>query len=216
MAPVDVVIFDFDGTLADSRDLLCSLVVRALDESGLTPAAPGRIARLIGLPLLDVLSAASGVPAPELHAVAALYRRYAGSPEAIAGFRLFPGVRPTLERLAGAGKRLAVATSKSRGITERILVHLGLDDLLPTVVGGDCVAPGEGKPHPAAVDLVLERTGCRRHRAAVVGDTTYDVDMGRAAGVLTIAATYGMHDRATLAASRPDAYIDDIAELLGE
>lgn len=209
-----MVIFDFDGTLADSEDLLIELVLRALDEAGLAPPAePRSIGRLIGLPLLEVLSIASGVPADRLHEVGRLYRRRADAPEVVARFRLFPGVRATLEALSRQGKRLAIATSKSRVITEKILVAVGLDDLVCDVVGGDCVQ--RGKPHPEAVERVLARAGVAAARAAVVGDTTFDIEMGKSAGVTTVAATYGMHDRATLAALRPDALIDDIAELIG-
>jgi HAD superfamily hydrolase (TIGR01549 family) len=210
----DLVIFDFDGTLADSKALLSALVVRSLAESGLDVVAPERIGRLIGLPLLEVLAAASGERPESLREVAALYRRHAATPEVIAAFRLFPGARATLERLAGDGKRLAIATSKSRAITERILDSLGLGALILTVVGGDCVAEGRGKPHREAVDLALSRAGACRERALVVGDTTYDIEMGRSAGVVTIAATYGMHDRATLAAAGPACFIDDIAQLV--
>lgn len=213
MADLDLLIFDFDGTLADSEALLTELVVRSLVELGLRPLAPEGIGRLIGLPLLRVLSIASGQPAESLHEVAALYRRHAGTPEVLARFRLFPRVRETLAALAHRGKLLAIATSKSRAVTEEILVAVGLDDLVREVVGGDSVAPGRGKPHPEAVELILRRTGCSPRRAAVVGDTTYDMEMGRAAGAITIAATYGMHDRATLEALAPDALIDAIAEL---
>lgn len=209
-----MVIFDFDGTLADSEDLLIELVLHALAEAGLAPVVePRAIGRLIGLPLLEVLSAASGVPADRLYDVGRLYRRHADTDGVVARFRLFPGVRQTLEALSRRGKRLAIATSKSRAITEKILVAVGLDDLIRDVVGGDCVQ--RGKPHPEAVERVLAQVGAAAARAAVVGDTTFDIEMGKSAGVTTVAATYGMHDRDTLAALRPDAFIDDIAELIG-
>ena len=206
-------IFDFDGTLADSEDLLVELVLRTLGQAGLSAAVPpAAIARLIGLPLVEVLAVASGVPPGQMHDVAALYRSIADSDEVVARFRLFPGVRATLQALADSGKELAIATSKSRAITERILAAVGLDDLVGHVVGGDCVR--RGKPHPEAVERVLALARCAPERAAVVGDTTFDLEMGKGAGVVTIAATYGMHDRATLAALSPDAFIDAIGELV--
>jgi phosphoglycolate phosphatase len=211
---LDLVVFDFDGTLADSEALLTELVVRALVDSGLRPLAPEGIGRLIGLPLAQVLSIASGVPAEELDAVVRLYRQYADAPEVIARFHLFPGVRATLASLAESGRRLAIATSKSRAITEKILVAVGLDDLIAEVVGGDSVE--RGKPHPEAVDLLLRRFAVSPGRAALVGDTTYDVQMGRSAGVVTIAATYGMHDRDELAAAGADYFIDRIERLVRE
>lgn len=213
IAAMDLVVFDFDGTLADSEDLLTGLVVRALTDSGLTPVAPAAIGRLIGLPLLEVLSLASGVPAERLDAVAQLFRRHADSDDVVGQFRLFPGVRPALEAMAARGQKLAIATSKSRAVTERILAAVHLDGLVPLVVGGDSVR--RGKPDPEAVHLVLERTGCAAAKAAVVGDTPYDILMGKAAGVCTVAAAYGMHDRESLAAAAPDHIIDGIAELVG-
>jgi len=213
VAGADLVIFDFDGTLADSEDLLTELVLQTLRDKQLSPAIQSRaIGKLIGLPLLQVLSAASGAPAGELHEVASHYRHIADSPEVVARFRLFPGVATTLRTLADRGKRLAIATSKSRAITQKILVAVGLDDLVGEVVGGDCVR--HGKPHPEAVERLLAQAKCSSRRAAVVGDTTFDVEMGKGAGAITIAATYGMHEREALATKEPDAFIDDIGELI--
>jgi len=208
------VIFDFDGTLADSEKLLVELVLDALARAGLRVAlAPDEIARLIGLPLVQVLASASGTPADAMEEVVRLYRGRADADDVIARFRLFPRVRPTLAALAARGKRLAIATSKSRAVTERIAAAVGLGDLITDIVGGDSVE--RGKPHPEAVLRLLAAARCRPDKAAVIGDTTYDIEMGKGAGARTIAATYGMHARSTLASFEPDAFIDDVAELVG-
>lgn len=214
VAGSDLLIFDFDGTLADSEALLVEMVQRSIAEAGLATVLAGHeIARLIGLPLATVLATASGKPAAEVGELVRLYRRRADSDETIARFRLFPGVRETLETLAGAGKRLTIATSKNRAVTRRIVDAIGLAPLIAEVVGGDSVA--RGKPHPEAVEQLLAQFACPPGRAAVVGDTTFDIEMGQQAGARTIAVAYGMHDRETLAALRPDAIIAESRELAG-
>jgi phosphoglycolate phosphatase len=208
----DLLVLDFDGTLADSQALLVGLVNEVIEAGGYAPAEPPRIAATIGLPLEEVFRRALPALADaQRAALCAAYRCRADRLEFVRQFRLYPRVADTLAALRGAGLRLVVATSKSRATTLDIVRHCAIDGLIDAVIGGDCVSVG--KPHPEMVHQAVERVGAALHRTLVVGDTSFDMEMGRAAGVATCAVTYGMQPAAMLRALRPDFVIDRFEEL---
>ena len=128
-------------------------------------------------------------------------------------FRLYPRVADTLATLRAAGLRLLIGTSKGRATTMDIARHCAIDALIDDVIGGDCVT--RGKPHPEMVELARERFGIAPERTLMVGDTSFDIEMGQAAGVATCAVTYGMHAPEALRRLRPDYVIDRFESLLG-
>jgi phosphoglycolate phosphatase len=208
----DLIILDFDGTLADSRTILVGMVNQTLTAHGLPHAAEQRVAECIGLPLPQVFR--NHVPDADDELITTLtrfYRSHADLPDFVRKFRLFPGVRATLTRLRAAGARLVIGTSKGHATTCDILKHCEIDETIDRVIGGDSVQ--RGKPHPETIDRALELYGVQRERALMVGDTSFDIDMGHAAGVATCAVTYGMQPAATLRALRPRFVIDRIEEL---
>lgn len=208
----DLLILDFDGTLADSQAILVGMVNETLAEHGLPQAAERVVAECIGLPLPEVFRRnLADVDEKLIVELTRFYRSRADLPDFVRKFRLFPGVRTTLEALRTAGARLVIGTSKGHATTCDILKHCGLDDVIETVIGGDSVR--RGKPHPETIDRALKICGVRRERALMVGDTSFDIDMGHAAGVATCAATYGMQPAASLRALRPRFLIDRIEEL---
>jgi phosphoglycolate phosphatase len=200
VAGLDLLIFDFDGTLADSEDLLIGLVLRTLEEVGLRPAvAPPDIGRLIGLPLVEVLAVASGTPADQLREVALHYRRIADSP----GSSPFPPFQACARRSRPWRRAVTVGDrhEQSRAITERILPP-SRSTTGAHRRGGDYVR--HGKPHPKR--SAGARRGGRAARRMASSRHHHDIGMGKRAGVTTIAATYGC-DRATLSALAPDAFV---------
>lgn len=210
----DLLILDFDGTLADSQAILVGMVNEVLEAQGL-PRAPDRaVAECIGLPLPQVFRRnVATVDEAQIQTLTRFYRSRADLPEFVSKFRLFPNVRLTLERLRDAGARLVIGTSKGRNTTCDILRHCQIDDVIDAVIGGDSVE--RGKPHPETVDHALGLFGVPRERTLMVGDTSFDIDMGHAAGVATCAVTYGMQPAAALRALRPRFVIDRIEELEG-
>jgi phosphoglycolate phosphatase len=208
----DLIVFDFDGTLADSQSLLVGLVNEVLAAHGL-PRAPDRaVAACIGLPLATVFRRnLRDAEDAQVAALCRVYRTHADAPAFVRQFRLFPGVRPTLANLRAGGARLAIGTSKGHATTRDILRHCRIDDVIEAVVGGDTV--GRGKPHPETVERLLTEFGVSRARTLMVGDTTFDIEMGQAAGVSTCAVTYGMQPETSLRRLQPSFVIDRIDEL---
>lgn len=211
----DLVIFDCDGTLVDSRANIARIMNMALADAGLGDDHPEeRIGAVVGLSLPEAMrvllpdedeTRRQGVIA----CYKAHYKRLADAGELRDA--LFPGVRETLERLREAGILMAMATGKSMRGVERSLAEHQLQPFFAFLKSADC-APS--KPHPGMVEQILAESGQSPRRTLMVGDTEFDLLMGRHAGVVTCAVTYGCHDAARLATARPDHWIHRMTELL--
>jgi phosphoglycolate phosphatase len=209
-------VFDLDGTLIDSQQHILANSRAAFAACDLPPPEPAALLSRVGLPLADCLIAgyaavAGRDPAPAL--LDRLQAAYFAAARANgwAGITLFPGIGELLTALAGAGARLAIATSKGREGTSTILDLLGLTDLFELVVCHDDGLPQ--KPDPAMLRHIMEHSGAPAKDLVMVGDTTFDLAMGRAAGTDTCAVTWGHHDRTDLAAEAPTHLAADPAEL---
>jgi len=212
-ARFDLLILDLDGTLVDSETILVGLVNETLAHNGHARAPAPAVAATIGLPLEQVFRRAlQGASDAAITALCAQYRARADAPEFVSQFRLYDGVAATLAALHGAGARLVIGTSKGRATSLDILRHCGIADHIQDVIGGDCVA--RGKPHPEMVELARAQCNADARRTMVVGDTSFDIEMGQAAGVATCAVTYGMHDPGALRALKPTFVIDRFESVL--
>ena len=206
MPPYRAAILDFDGTIADTRKGIVIAMEAALARHGVASPGEVAIASLIGLPLRVVFERlAPGADEERRAALAASYS--AAYPEiARENERLYDGVAETLEALGASGVRLAIATSKSfRGAT-RATQALGIARHFGIIVAADSVE--RPKPHPESVEKVLAHFGVEPRAALVVGDTTFDLEMGRRAGADTCAVTWGVHSREALEAERPTHVAD--------
>ncbi|MBF0625626.1 MAG: HAD-IA family hydrolase [Magnetococcales bacterium] len=216
MRTFDLVIFDCDGTLVDSLAGIAAAARLALADCGLDAQVDtAAVAGVVGLNLDQAMASLLPDHDPNLHA--RVVDRYRHHYQRLADAReldnpLFPGVRGVLNGLQAAGMTLAVATGKSRRGLERTLNDHNLHGFFQALKTAD-QAPS--KPHPAMVLEILAETGHPPARALMVGDTDFDILMGRNAGVTTCAVTYGCHARERLAAARPDHWIDHMAELPG-
>lgn len=217
-----LVIFDVDGTLVDSQAEIIGAMAEAFAAEGL--AAPTRevVLSIVGLSLPEsfrVLCPDGDASTRERltagyraafrdHATADLQRK---SP-------LFPGAREAILRLHAQDHTvLAVATGKSKRGLDRLLDQHALQELFVSRQTSDL---HPSKPNPAMILAALAEAGVPASRAVMVGDTTYDMDMARAAGVATIGVSWGYHPADSLRADRMiptfaalDAAIDD---LIGE
>jgi len=208
----DLVIVDLDGTLVDSQALLVGLVNATLSAHDHPPAAAETVAAAIGLPLEEVFRrAAPSVHEQRIATLCAAYRRRADAMEFVRQFRLFDDVAATLEDLHTSGARVVVATSKSRATSLDILTDCAVPHCIDEVIGGDSVT--HGKPHREMVDHARHRFQAAAARTIMVGDTSFDIEMGKAAGVATCAVTYGTHSAVALRALQPDFIIDRFAAL---
>lgn len=210
----DLLILDLDGTLVDSQALLVGLVNCVLQETGYAAADPAAVAATIGLPLAEVFRhVVPHVSDEAIEALCVTYRGRADRDEFVQQFRLYPDVASTLVGLRAAGLRLVVGTSKGRATTTDIVEHCGIAACIDDVIGGDSVT--RGKPHPEMVYRAQALFGTVPERTLMVGDTSFDITMGQAAGVATCAVTYGMHAAAALRALQPNFLIGSFAGLLG-
>lgn len=188
--PIEVVLFDLDGTLVDTAPDLAAAVNRQRRERGLAElplealrpfashGARGMIGRAFGL--------APGEPdyEPLRQQFFAYYEQ-----ALCVHSRLFPGMDETLDALERQGRRWGVVTNKIARFTLPLLTALGLAQRAACVVSGDTTA--YAKPHPAPLLHALRLCGGVPARAAYVGDDLRDVQAGRAAGVVTVVARYG-------------------------
>jgi pyrophosphatase PpaX len=204
------VLFDLDGTLIDSVELIVNSALYAFEKCGhLAPAAEEWLADL-GLPLRTMFGRFISDDAAVDQLVAG-YREYqlANHDRLV---RPYEEVAATLTALHDRGHALAVVTSKAEPLASRGLAHVGLDGFFDVIVGLESCT--RHKPDPEPVHTALERLGVAPEAAAFVGDSPHDMAAGRAAGVTTIAALWGPFTRAQLAPSEPDYYIERMGELL--
>ena len=186
------VIFDFDGTIADSHRAISVCANLVLEEFGCEPVEDARVHDLVGLPLPAVLAAlAPSLDEPRRAEAVARYRAiYAEVARPLT--RLFPGMGELLSELHARDVRLAIATGKSTTGAHRAIADLDLDPaLFAGVVGCDGVP--RSKPHPDMVVFLLTRLQIDPDATVVVGDSTYDVEMAVAAGVAAGGVTWGSH-----------------------
>ena len=206
-----LLIFDFDGTLADTGRAILLTIAQTLDELGQKRPPDEDFRHSIGLPLARIFELACNTRDEQL--VARAVRRYREKfPENCeASVRLFPGVREGLGRFRDAGMTLAIASSRGRASL------LALTDLLGitadfAVIAGEEDAP-RPKPAPDIARLVAAQTGIPAHCAMFVGDTVFDIGCGNAAGMTTCGVSYGNHTRAQLLEAGADHVIDTFSEL---
>ncbi len=190
-ASIRAVVFDLDGTLIDSAGELRAALNRALDSLGRRHLSHREVTAMIGdgiVRLTERALVATGAPLADGaldRAVGAVRDAYAGMPPSA----LYGGARETLADLAHRGIALALCTNKPIDATRRILDQLGLAGRFQAVAGGDSYPTK--KPDPMPVHGLLAHLGVAPAAAAMVGDSSNDILAGRAAGLTTVAVTYG-------------------------
>lgn len=210
---VRLVVFDFDGTLGDTRDKIVGVMQHVMLECGLEVADAAVCASTIGLPLKDCFRKIY----PHLddagaEACADTYRRYFFSHAQELVPDMFPHVVETLDELHRRGVAMAIASSRTSRSLLGFVRDMGLDRYIGRVVGCEDVAAT--KPAPDALIAILEAEGVASDEALVVGDMPVDILMGRAVGVRTVGVTYGNSTPVALVAAGADRLIDSIDELL--
>ena len=204
-----LLVFDWDGTLADSTAIIALAIQQACTDLGL-PAPDDKAARfVIGLGLADALRhVAPTLPLSEHPKLSERYRHHylARDPE----IPLFAGTREMLDDLDARGFLLAVATGKSRTGLTRALAQQGLEHRF---VASRCADEGFPKPHPDMLLALMERCGTAPGETLMIGDTTHDLELARNAGASAVAVTYGAHAADGLAGFAPLATVSSMAEL---
>jgi phosphoglycolate phosphatase len=204
-----LLVFDWDGTLADSTGIIAGAIQQACRDLEL-PVPDDEAARfVIGLGLSDALRhVAPTLPAAEHPRLSERYRHHylARDPE----IPLFEGAREMLDELDARGFLLAIATGKSRVGLTRALTQQGLAHRF---VASRCADEGFPKPHPDMLLSLMERGGTTPAETLMIGDTTHDLELARNAGASAVAVTYGAHGVDGLAGLSPLATLSSVQEL---
>ncbi len=208
MAPYTI-LFDLDGTLIDSVELILRSKTYAFESRGLAAPSDAEWLRWLGTPLRDTFERFADSPA-EVDRFIAAYREFQLEHHDRL-LRPYAGASETLEALRDAGHPIGIVTSKSVELSERGLDHVGLLEFVETIVGADSTE--KHKPDPEPVLLGLERLGASADRALFVGDSVHDMYAGNAAGVATVAALWGPFTRQDLLPSTPRYYLDHVGDL---
>lgn len=214
MASPHLVIFDVDGTLVDSQDHICAAMDRALAAVGRVPLPRLAVLSIVGLSLAEAVARLlPDATADEHGRIVAAYRGAFSDLRAKGDMPLFPGARAALDALRSSDDViLGIATGKSRRGLDHLIASHGLGGYFMTRQVAD---HHPSKPHPSMVLAALAETGVPARRAVMVGDTTYDIEMGRAAGLATLGVAWGYHPAAALAKAGADAVLDDFSALPG-
>jgi phosphoglycolate phosphatase len=211
--PFDVVVFDLDGTLADTAPDLAASLNHTLVALGRPVIAPRSVRHLIGHGARALLRrglAASGEAPEELveRGFPIFLEYYAA--HICDGSAAYPDIGEALDSLEAAGAALAVCTNKSEALTLKLFEALGWSGRFAAIVGGDTLPVR--KPDPAPLLEAIARAG--GGRAVLVGDSITDADTARAAGVPFVAVGFGFSDR-PVEALGADSVIDRFEDLKG-
>ncbi|MCX7632492.1 MAG: HAD-IIIA family hydrolase [Turneriella sp.] len=202
--------FDWDGTLYQSVDLIEAAIVAAGESVGHPiPKATARYIIGMGLNAAQELLFPGLKPDPGfLQKFHRAYREYYQSKEDT--LELYPGAQELLRDLAASGVCIAVATAKSRAGIRRAIEATGVSLYIQHVrTAEDCLP----KPDPQMVDEILKASGIERSKSLVVGDTIHDIQMGHNARVKTAALAHGAHSAERLAQQQPTFLCTDFSEL---
>lgn len=205
MALVKLAVFDCDGTLVDGQASICTAMDRAFAGLGLPLPDHVRVRRIVGLNLMQGIGELLPDHDQALHAAAtAAYKTAFRAAREAGELRepLFPGIVTLLDGLRVAGWELGVATGKSaRGLDHCLAMH-GLTGHFTTLQTAD---DHPSKPHPAMLEAALAQAGARPENAVMIGDTSFDMAMARAAGVRGLGVAWGYHDADELHAAGAEA-----------
>jgi len=190
------VIFDIDGTLIDSNDAHARAWVEAFAENGITVAYEA-VRRAIGMGGDKLMPLVAGIEEDSPQGKQIATRRGEIFQQVwLPRLRPFPRTRELIKRLHDDGFTLAVATSAKDEELDPLLKTAGVDDLIPTRTSSDDA--DRSKPDPDIVKAALERTGCPHELSVMIGDTPYDVEAARGAGIRVIAFECGGWSREDL------------------
>jgi phosphoglycolate phosphatase len=212
---VKLAVFDCDGTLVDSQANIVAAMADAFARAGLPEPDPHATRRIVGLSLIEAMAAMLPDAKPALqHSLAENYRqafhrlRAAGR---LAAEPLYPGVADGLIELQARGWALGVATGKSDRGLALCLAHHGLAAQFVTLQTAD---RHPSKPHPAMLHAAIGEAGASAADTVMIGDTVFDIAMGRNAGARSIGVDWGYHDAPELIEAGAERVVVSFDELL--
>jgi len=215
--PFDLAGFDLDGTLLDTSDELTRAVNHTLGLIGRPGFTREEVKPMIGLGAKNMLRIGlerSGETSDEL-----LYEHLPGLLEYYgdnlgSGSHPYPGLLAAMDRLDAMGVKMAVVTNKYERYATKLLTEAGLYHRFGCIIGGDTLGKGKAKPHRAPIDEMKKR--CGASRAVFIGDSIYDIEAGKNAGVPTVAVSFGflLQPVEELGADAVIDHYDELVEVL--
>lgn len=211
---IKLLIFDLDGTLADTSKDITDAVNYAVKPFGVESLSVSEIKAMVGSGITKLIE--SLIPPRSLRGD----NKEAAKEEAVKRFleyysthlldytKPYPQVKETLSKIEAYKK--AVISNKREVLSKKVLKGLGLLKFFDIVLGSDSVS--ERKPSPVPIFELLKRFGVSKDEAVIIGDSNYDIEAGKAAGIKTIAVTYGYRDREVL--KEADFIIENFGEIL--
>jgi len=206
----DLIIFDFDGVLADTGPDIVNAANYVLQQLNLPQLPPATIIGFIGGGAEPLIRQCLGRRTELFDEALALFKqRYNAYPcvDTVA----YPGVVEVLEHYHAAGKIMTIATNKTEAATRKILAGLNLADYFQMIVGPDSIT--HRKPHPESLNRIMAQVGGVPAKTVMIGDTEADILAGQAAGTVTAGVTYGYGSAAEIEQARPDFIMGRITEL---
>ena len=204
---VDLIMFDLDGTLADTGPDLADSVNYTRAHFQLAPLPEALVYAHVGYGVEHLLKHSLPQQQPFQEVMRVFLERY--EEHLLDKTVLYPRVRDALDYFHD--KRRVVVTNKMHRLSVAIIRGLGVEDRFDAILGGDSVS--DKKPHPALLHEALRRFEVPARRALMVGDGNTDVEAGKRAGVVTCGVTYGLGSIKDLLAAQPDYVIEDLAQL---
>ncbi len=205
---VKAILFDWDGTLADTIELILFTFEETLRRLGLPPRCREEILSQVGRPLMEQAMDIDPARAEEIFSTyQSLYERNHGRL-----VKEFPGIREALEGLRARGYLMALVTSKRAQGALYDLRHFGYEGFFDAVVTADDTVQHKPRPEPALE--ALRRLGAAPGESTFIGDSPFDVRCAHAAGMSMGAVEWGPFPRGVLEAEKPDYWVRDPADLL--
>jgi phosphoglycolate phosphatase len=211
--PFPLIVLDCDGTLVDSQLSIHAIMTECFTTHGLVAPDIAAVRKIVGLSLDDAIARLQVQPC-ETHPsiMSDTYRRMSSRLRLHGAFEepLFPGAREAIEHLSESGCVLGIATGKSLNGLRNTLASHGLGHFFTTLQTSD-QAPS--KPHPAMLLQAMRDVGAEPHATVMVGDTTYDMEMARAAGTYAIGVAWGYHEAEALREAGAHRILESYADL---
>lgn len=201
-------IFDFDGTLVDSTPGIVDVMKICVEEYGMEQKVLEEWQLLVGVPLPKQMEIIFPEKSAEYHLEVANRYRAIYDTMAVEICPPFPHLMTMLAELKAAGVVVTIASSKRSNLVQVVLDHHDINHYFAMVVGAQDVS--NHKPHPESVHLTVEKLAIKHEESVVIGDSVFDLDMARNAGVDAIGVTTGIHTREMLLKSEPTHIVDDL------
>ena len=217
-ANFDIVIFDLDGTLIDSRIGIHSSLVHTLKEMGVPAVDQVLLSQFIGPPLIDSFQSIAGMSEPDAERAVAVYKEYFAE-EGIKGFEVYEGVSEMLWLLRASGVRMSIATTKDEVFAREIALNADFMPFLEAVIGSDRDGTMVRKPELVAAALRALKLPAplpqdtETPRTTMVGDHALDILGAKDNSIGSIAVTYGFGNNEELQQAQPDHMANSVMEL---